>query len=105
MFSLIAYTAAYIWIRNHLPLVLAVAAMLILLIWIRIHNNKKRRAAYLALPVQIIGNKATKKYHAAGCPQLSQIHPENRVAFRLPAETARLGYSPCGICHPRWPED
>lgn len=105
MFSLIAYIVSFVWIQQHLAIVLIVVAAIILLIGIWIHNNKKRRAAYLALPVQFIGNKATKKYHAAGCPQLSQIHPENRVAFRLPAETARLGYTPCGICHPRWPED
>lgn len=104
MFSLIAYIVSFVWIQQHLAIVLIVVAAIILLISIRIHNNKKRRAAYLALPVQFIGNKATKTYHAAGCPQLPKILPENRIAFRLPAETARLGYRPCGSCSPRWPQ-
>ena len=103
MFSFIATIISAVWIKQHLVEVLIGLAVLILLIILLVRRSRKRRAAYLALPVQFIGNKSTKIYHAAGCPQLSKIIPENRIAFRLPDETARMGYRPCGSCSPRWP--
>ena len=103
MFSFIATIISAVWIKQHLVEVLIGLAVLILLIVLLVRRQRKRRAAYLALPVQFIGNRATKTYHAAGCPQMAKIIPENRIAFRLPAETVRLGYRPCGTCSPRWP--
>lgn len=105
MFSFIATVYWIAWIRNHLVLTICIVAGLIVLVAALAHRRRARRRAYLALPVQFIGNKATKTYHAAGCPQLARIIPENRIAFRLPAETSRLGYRPCGVCSPRWPSD
>ena len=105
MFTFIATIFSIAWIQQHLPLVLAVLAVLLVLIIVLVHRSRSRRRAYLALPVQFIGNTATKTFHAADCPQLSRIAPQNRIAFRLPAETARLGYRPCQICSPRWPAE
>lgn len=101
-FFAVIFSAA--WIGKHLSEILIGLAVLILLIILMVRSRRKRRAAYLALPVQFIGNKSTKTYHAAGCPQLAKVIPENRIAFRLPEETARLGYRPCGSCSPRWPD-
>ena len=105
MFSFFATIISAAWIAQHINEILIGLAILVLIIILSARRKRKRRAAYLALPVQFIGNKATKTYHAAGCPQLPKILPENRIAFRLPAETARLGYRPCGTCSPRWPQE
>lgn len=103
MFGFFAAIFSAAWISKHLTEVLVALVALILVIILMVRRQRKRRAAYLALPVQFIGNRATKTYHAAGCPQMAKIIPENRIAFRLPAETVRLGYRPCGTCSPRWP--
>ena len=99
MLSFIA-TVVYIhWITQNWPVLLIVFLVIFGLI---IHHKNKRRE-YLALPVYFIGNKATKIYHKPDCPHLQKTVLANRIAFRLPAETARLGYRPCGDCKPRWP--
>ena len=104
MFSFLAAIFSLVWIQEHLALFLTILGALIALVVILVVRRRKRRQAYLALPVQFIGNKATRTYHAEGCPQLARILPGNRIAFRLPQETARMGYSPCGTCRPRWPQ-
>lgn len=104
MFSFLAMIFSAAWIGKHLSEILIGLAAFLLLAILMVRSRRKRRAAYLALPVQFIGNKSTKTFHAAGCPQLAKILPENRIAFRLPTETARLGYRPCGVCSPRWPD-
>ena len=104
MFGFLAAIFSLVWIQEHLALFLTILGALIALVVLLVRHRRKRRQAYLALPVQFIGNKATKTYHAAGCPQLARILPGTRIAFRLPQETARMGYSPCGSCRPRWPQ-
>jgi hypothetical protein len=102
MFGFIATIFSVAWIQQHKTLALCILAGIIILIFVLVHRHKKRKRAYFALPVQFIGNKATKTFHAIDCPQLAKVAPANRIAFRLPAETARLGYRPCGSCSPRW---
>lgn len=99
MFTFFAAVVSLVWIQQHLALVIGILAAIIILIIYFVH----RRRAYLALPVLFIGNKATKTFHCLDCPQLARVIPQNKVAFRLPAETARMGYHPCGTCSPRWP--
>lgn len=99
IFSLVAIT----WIVEHIKEVLIGLAVLILLIILLAVHHRKRRRAYLALPVMLIGNRSTKVYHDPYCRKLSGANPANLVGFRLEREVARSGYSPCAICHPRWP--
>lgn len=105
MLGFFASIFSVVWIQKHLALVLCVLAALLILIVFIIHRRRARRSAYLALPVQFIGNKSTKIYHTLDCPQLAKVAIINRIAFRLPEETKRLGYKPCGYCAPRWPLD
>lgn len=105
MLGFFAAVFSAVWIQEHLPLMLLIVAGVVVLCAALLHRSRARRQAYLALPVQFIGNKATKTFHAGDCPQLSKTIPENRIAFRLPEETARLGYCPCGVCKPRWPSN
>lgn len=104
MFSFIATLVSVTWIIEHLEIVCAVVAAIIALIIFMVVRRKKRRAAYLAMPVVFIGNTQTRTFHRLDCPHLKKIQPANRIAFRLESETDRLGYQPCGACHPRWPE-
>lgn len=105
MFQFFALIFSAVWIQEHLALVLCILGALILLVALIVHRRRARRRAYLALPVQFIGNAATKTFHRLDCPHLEKVHPANCIAFRLPAETARLGYRPCGACSPRWPTE
>ncbi len=102
MFTLISYVALFIWIKEHPIIAAAILVGIILLIAVPIHRRRARQRAYLALPVRFIGNNATKTFHYPHCSQLDKIAPGNKVAFRLPNETA--GYKPCGICNPFWPK-
>lgn len=104
MFSFIATVISLAWIREHLVLVLAVLAVLIALIVFLVIRSRKRRRAYLALPVLFIGNRSTRTYHASGCPQLARINRANLVAIRTQQDVARGRFSPCGTCRPVWPE-
>lgn len=103
MFSFFATIFSLVWIQQHLPLVIGIVAAIFVLFVFLIRRHRKRIRAYLALPIMFIGNKATRIYHCADCPQLARSIPQNRVFFRLRQESERLGYSPCQICHPRWP--
>lgn len=100
IFSLVAV----VWVVEHIWLMLGILAALILLAVLLMLWLKKRRRAYLALPVLLIGNKSTRVYHDLYCPKLSRANPNNLVGFRLQWEVSRSGYSPCAICRPRWPQ-
>lgn len=100
MVDLILGVAAFVWLQEHLTAVLIVLGVLVaLLIW-SAWKRKKRREAYLALPVLYIGNTSTKVYHSRSCPQVAKIRQEHRVAFRVKGEPERAGYSACGSCKP-----
>lgn len=103
MFGFIATIVSLAWIAEHFALFLSILAGLVLLIIFIVHRSRKRRRAYLSLPVIFIGNKATKTYHVTDCSQLSKAAPLNLVAFRLRQEVIRYGYKPCSICRPRLP--
>ena len=92
------------WIIRHIWLLLGILAALTLIIVLLLIHHKKRRRSYLALPVLLIGNKATKVYHDLYCAMLSGANRANLVGFRLEKEVARSGYAPCSVCHPRWPQ-
>ncbi|MBQ1790158.1 MAG: hypothetical protein II008_08275 [Oscillospiraceae bacterium] len=105
MFEFLASLTVIVWIQKHPALTICILVSVIAII-IALHNRRKARIqAYLALPVQFIGNKSTKVFHCLNCSQLSNVAPINRIAFRLPDETVRAGYRPCGICSPRWPSE
>lgn len=104
MFSFIATVVSVAWIMEHQTECLITLAALVALIVFLVERKKKRRAAYLALPVRFIGNTQTKTYHRTDCPHLAKVQSAHMVAFRLESEVDRLGYQPCGACHPRWPE-
>lgn len=105
MFSFIAAVVSVVWIQEHLALVLAILAALIALIVFLAIRRRKRRQAYLALPVLFIGNRSTRTYHASGCPQLARISQVNLVAIRTRQDVARGRFSPCGTCCPKWPAE
>ena len=75
-------------------------AVLVLLIILKVNSNKKKRAAYLALPVILIGNRATRTYHCPDCRQVKNVNPANLVYFRYRQEPVNARYSPCQICKP-----
>lgn len=103
MFSFFASVFTLVWIQEHLALVIGILAALIILIVLLVIRSRRRRRAYLALPVIFIGNKATRTYHDPSCPQLRRALTANLVNLRLPKEAARFRFTPCGSCHPRWP--
>lgn len=105
MFSFFASVFTLVWIQEHLALVIGILAALIILIVLLVIRSRKRRRAYLALPVIFIGNKASMTYHCADCPQLARALQVNLVGLRLPKEAARYGFKPCGTCNPRWPAE
>lgn len=100
MFSFFATLFSAVWIAEHWQLVVAVLAALILLAVILHRRKKARIAAYMALPVIYVGNKATRTFHRPGCSKLSSLAPLNTVHFRTVEEVQRFGYSPCNICKP-----
>jgi hypothetical protein len=104
MFSFFATVVSVAWIGQHLVEVgIALGAVIALIVFLSV-RKKKRRAAYLALPVRFIGNTQTKTYHCTDCPHLAKVQQAHKIAFRLESEVDRFGYQPCGACHPRWPE-
>ena len=105
MFSFIVTVISLVWIQEHIALVLAIFAVLIALIVFRVVRSRKRRQAYLALPVLFIGNRSARTYHASGCPQLARINQANLVAIRTRQDVTRGRFSPCGTCRPRWPDE
>ena len=100
MFSFIATIFGGIWISEHWKELLIGLGVLIAVI-VMIHGrNKRRRAAYQALPVLYIGNSVTRTVHRTDCPKISNLSPQNAVAFRSVEEVRRSGYTPCGYCKP-----
>ena len=100
MFSFIASIIGIKFIIDHLTEVfLFVAGIIVFIIYIVV-RNKKRRAAYLALPVLYIGNKETKTYHSTHCQMLSKSNPSNLVQFRSCDNPTMYGYKPCSLCKP-----
>ena len=81
------------------PLLIGAAIVFLLAVIIGV-RSKKKRAAYLALPVIYIGNKQTRTYHRTSCRTLSDSNKSNLVAFRHPQEPIKAGYKPCGTCKP-----
>jgi endonuclease YncB( thermonuclease family) len=59
----------------------------------------------LALPAPsrgYVGNAASKRFHAADCPEAARISPRNRVALPDLRQAFARGYSPARECTP-WP--
>ena len=100
MGTAIMLSVVYVWISEHKTLFFAGLAIFLILIISLILRRRRKRAAYLALPVIYIGNRSTKTYHTPGCRMLSNISPANLVAFRIKGEPERMGYSRCGNCKP-----
>ena len=100
MLNLILGVTALVWVQEHMTTVLIVLGVLVALLAWMFWRRKKRRDAYLALPVLYIGNSSTKVYHSRSCPLAAKIQPQHRVAFRMQGEPDRAGYSPCGSCKP-----
>ncbi len=50
--------------------------------------------------VLVVASKGSDKYHLPGCGIAKSIKPENKIEFKSPAEAAKAGYSPCGVCKP-----
>ena len=100
MFSFFAALFSIAWIMEHWLIVVGVIVVVIALIVFFIHRKKKRLAAYYALPVVFVGNKATRVYHYPSCAKVSNLARANAVYFRSAAEVDRAGYKPCSICNP-----
>lgn len=77
-------------------ILLVLLVFIVVLAW----RRKKRRAAYLALPVIGIGNRSTHVYHRCDCPKIQSAGPLNLISFRHPNEIAKSGYQPCKYCNP-----
>lgn len=100
MFSFLAAIFGAVWIQEHKTEVIVALAVIVALVVFLIVRRKRKQAAYLALPVIYIGNKATKTYHCPDCRMVSGIAPANRVGFRLRGEPERFGFTRCGSCKP-----
>lgn len=100
MFSFIATIFGAVWISEHWKeLVIGLAVLCVLLVILN-ERKKRRRAEYLALPVLYIGNSTTRTVHRTNCQKISNLSPQNTVAFRSVEEVRRSGYTPCGHCKP-----
>ena len=98
MFTFLASINITLLIMDH-PVEVAVGvAVFIALIVFLVIRHRKKRAAYLALPVLYIGNKASKVYHIPSCNQIQNIGLMNVVQFRSSNEVIRAGYRPCNHC-------
>lgn len=100
MFTFLATIFSVKFLMENWKIVLAVVCAIIFIIFLIVRNRKKKRAAYLALPVLFIGNKTTCTYHRCNCSKLQGANPLNLISFRHPDEIRRLGYKPCQICKP-----
>lgn len=49
---------------------------------------------------QYVGNKRTKKFHAASCDAVLSMKEERMVFFASPESAREAGYTPCGGCCP-----
>ena len=98
MFSFFATILSVTWLLNHLTEILIFCAALVALIIYIAVRNRKRRAAYLALPIIYIGNRETRTYHNTYCHTLKNASKANLVYFRTKDEVSRSGYKPCGTC-------
>lgn len=98
MFSFIATILSLKFISEHLAEFCIGLVVFIGLIIFLVARSRKRRAAYLALPIIYVGNKSTRTYHLQSCTTLKNVNPNNLVAFRTSQEVARSGYKPCAKC-------
>ena len=48
----------------------------------------------------IVGNKRSRRFHRANCPNAGSIHPKNRIALSSRWEAFWLGYAPAKQCAP-----
>lgn len=61
-----------------------------------------RILALPAPPGPYVGNAASRRFHAPGCPHAGKISPRNRVALPTLAEAFGQGFAPARECTP-WP--
>lgn len=102
MFAFFATIFSAVWVIDHLKeILIGVAIILALIIWY-IVRNKRRRAAYLALPVMYVGNRETRTYHSPSCRMIQNANKANLVYFRTRDEVNRSGYKACGICEKKY---
>ncbi len=84
-------------VEHQTEIIIALVALALLIIFL-IVRHRKRRAAYLALPVLYVGNRSTRTYHLPSCQNVKNAKTANLVYFRLQDEPARYGFKPCGNC-------
>ena len=95
---IIALAAVIGFVRDNLPIVIGIAALIVILCIVLAVKRKKERDAYLSKPVLYIGNASTKTFHTLLCPQSKSIGQQNKVAFRSAEEARQAGYHPCNNC-------
>lgn len=52
-----------------------------------------------------IGNRKTHTFHRLNCRLVQRMSPNNAIGFVSAEQALTLGYDPCVICNPSYPED